>query len=59
MKQQNQQVKYSTLKTTWNNFPAGTCVRCEHDTHGVYRCWAGFSKTPQNFVGDIPETFLN
>jgi hypothetical protein len=51
-------IQTATLKTTYNNYPAGTYLRIEHDTNGIYRCWASFSKKPETFLGDVPKTIL-
>ena len=51
-------IQKATLKTSYNNYPSGTQVRIEHDTNGIYRCWASFSKKPETFLGDVPKTIL-
>jgi hypothetical protein len=57
MKMKNE-IRTAVLKTTWNNYPAGTSVRIEHDTNNIYRAWASFSKTPETFLGDVPKSIL-
>jgi hypothetical protein len=51
-------IEIATLKIAFNNYPSGTQVRVEHDTNGIYKCWASFNKKPETFVGDVPKSIL-
>ncbi len=52
-----------TLKTTYNNFPAGTLVSIWEEPvprggFTLYRCYASYNKSAETYIGLVPSILL-